>query len=157
MSQFRSNAPKATRLLLDAGASATINHWIGVRPPGVLPTHISTLEQSTGFIYNNRANIGVGNSGNVGTDHTGDRYAQRFSVLYITGAHSYKVGFQLEQGSRNMETVIDGDRQYQFLRGVPVLIRQFATPQTARDRMKADLGIFAQDQWRMNRLTLNYR
>ena len=148
--------PKTNRLLLEAGGSATVNHWPGVRQPGVLPTHVSILEQSTGFVYNNRATLGVGNSGNHGQRHTGDRYAQRFAISYITGTHAFKTGFQLEQGLRDMETVIDGDVQYRFLNGVPVELLQFATPQIAKERIKADLGIYAQDQWTLKHLTLNY-
>ena len=38
---------------------------------------------------------------------------------------------------------------------MPVLINQFATPYLQKDRLKADLALFVQDQWTIKRLTLN--
>lgn len=45
---------------------------------------------------------------------------------------------------------------YRFNNGVPNQITQRASPYSTLDKMKADVGIFAQDQWTLGRLTLNY-
>jgi hypothetical protein len=44
---------------------------------------------------------------------------------------------------------------FRFLRGVPNQVTLYATPLVLEERLKANLGIYAQDQWRIRRLTLN--
>jgi hypothetical protein len=45
---------------------------------------------------------------------------------------------------------------YVFNRGVPSSIVQNATPYLVENRTRLEMGIYAQDQWALNRLTLNY-
>ena len=85
-----------------------------------------------------------------------DRYAQRFSISYVTGSHNFKTGVQLQQHVHNQDYSANGDVNYVFNAGVPTRITQRATPFMTNHRTKADLGIFAQDQWAIRRLTLNY-
>jgi outer membrane receptor protein involved in Fe transport len=40
--------------------------------------------------------------------------------------------------------------------GVPITITEYGTPFTFRENMKAELGVYGQDQWTLKRLTLNY-
>lgn len=148
------SSPRTSRLLLEAGGAATISHFPGLVPPGVGPNDISIVEQSTGLQYNSQASIGSG--GNWGDTHNSDRFSQRFSVSYITGSHAFKVGMQLEEGMKTFNTAINGDVQYQFLNGVPAAVVEFATPYLEKERMKADLGLYAQDQWTVKHFTLNY-
>ena len=151
------SSPRTNRLLLEAGMSATISHYPGYYPEGVTNDvrNISILETATGFRYNSSANIGAG-GGNLGDTHESDRFAQRLSLSYVTGSHVFKSGFQLEQGRRNNNTYVIGDVSYSFLNGAPISITQYATPYLENMRMRADLGLYAQDQWSINRLTLNY-
>ena len=65
-----------------------------------------------------------------------DRYAQRFSVSYITGSHTFKTGFQLGQGVKNLHQYSWSDYHYTFLRGVPTQITQLATPYTRKERIR---------------------
>jgi hypothetical protein len=44
---------------------------------------------------------------------------------------------------------------YRFNNQLPNQITQYATPYLIQDRMKADLGLYFQDQWAIKRLTLN--
>src|SRR5207249_2129746 len=85
-----------------------------------------------------------------------DRYAQRFAVSYITGSHAFKTGFQLGEGVKNLHQYLDGDISYLFLRGAPTTIIEWATPYLRKERLRADLGIYGQDQWTIRRLTLSY-
>jgi hypothetical protein len=142
------NAPLTSRLLLEAGAGVTISHWPTPVQPEVRPGEISILELSTGFRYN------VGTL--LGGPKDSDRYIQRFAVSYVTGSHAFKTGFQLQEGIHNLNEFIQEAVTYRFLRGVPNSLTQHATPYIARERLKADLGIYAQDQWTIRRLTLNY-
>ena len=141
-------APLTNKLLVDASYSATINHWPQFRSPGVEASHISILEQSTGVRYNARETYDDPN--------VQDRYGERFSVSYVTGTHAMKFGVQDEQGIltafRNSN---DSNVSYTFNNGLPVSVTQYATPYELENRFKHDLGIYAQDQWAINRLTLN--
>jgi hypothetical protein len=143
------SAPITSRLLADAGASATISHWpTSPTTSRITPDDISIVEQSLGLRYNAAATY------NPVQDS--DRYAQRFSLSYVTGSHAMKIGVQVEQGVRNTLTTVNRDVSYRFLNGVPNQITQFATPYLLKERVRADLGIYAQDRWTIGRLTLNY-
>jgi len=140
------NAPLTSRLLVEAGAGAAIAHLEYFGAPGMTEQTISTVEQSTGLVYNARTTYDV--------DRT-DRYSQRASVSYVTGSHAFKGGFQLEEGIRDILMKANSNVNYRFNNQIPNQITQFATPYLTKDRMRADLGIFFQDQWAINRLTLN--
>ncbi|NOT26134.1 MAG: TonB-dependent receptor [Acidobacteria bacterium] len=142
------SAPLTNRLLLDGAFSATINHWPQFRSPGVESHHISILEQSTGVRYNARETYDDPN--------VQDRLAERFSVSYVTGTHALKFGVQDEQGFlKAFRNAQDGNVSYTFNNARPVSLTQYATPYELQNRFKHDLGIYAQDQWAINRLTLN--
>ena len=49
----------------------------------------------------------------------------------------------------------NADRTYQFFDGVPRTVVLRATPLRINNRVKADVGTYAQDQWTIKRLTLN--
>ena len=44
---------------------------------------------------------------------------------------------------------------YTFFNGAPSSLTQFAEPITFRERVNYNLGLYAQDQWTINQLTLN--
>ena len=142
------NAPITNRLLLEAGYSATRTSFPNDMAPGVTRDHVSITEQSIGLVYNARPSY------NDRQDVP--RYTQRFSISYVTGSHVIKAGFQNEQGRSSTTTRVNRDVNYAFNNGQPVQITQYATPYAQEARTNADLGIFAQDQWRIQRLTLNY-
>ena len=146
------SSPVTNRLLLEAGASAMIYNWPTLSQPEVQPTDFAILEQSTAFWYNARPS---GNINGLGDKKDADRFSQRFSVSYVTGSHSFKTGFGIEQGVYNVGWQANGDRAYRFNGGVPNQVTQYATPFLLEQRLRADLGVFAQDQWRIQRVTLN--
>jgi hypothetical protein len=78
------------------------------------------------------------------------------SVSYVTGSHSAKFGVYNVTVSRD-STVPDNVAKltYRFNNGVPNQLTQRATPLDRSERQKFDLGIYAQDKWTLNRLTLS--
>jgi hypothetical protein len=142
---------RTSKLLIEAGVSYAMNRWPFPSPGAdfmrVSPEDISIVEQSTSFRYNSRQNYQ-----NILDQY---KYSERVSISYVTGSHSFKAGAQLEQGFDNTDQVIHGDVNYTFLRGLPASITQYATPYLTKSRMR-DLGIFAQDQWAVRRMTINY-
>ena len=91
--------------------------------------------------------------GDVGNQYA---YQMKASMSYITGAHVVKVGFQNMVGqheARHIQGVFD--EQYLFDNRVPTGILQAAYPHAQLSKLKYNLGIFAQDTWTVDRLTLN--
>jgi hypothetical protein len=82
-----------------------------------------------------------------------------FTSSYVTGSHSMKFGYQGNwwRDDRGMYTNTQ-DLAYTFRGGVPVApplaaITEYASPYFANARARED-SFFAQDQWTLNRLTL---
>lgn len=142
------NMPVTTRVLFEGAVGYGVFDWPYVIEPGVSLDHISVTDQALGFTYNNRT---------THLDpHQQRRKSERFSVAYVTGSHNFKVGFQAEEGIVNATTIgTGGNVSYRFNNGVPTQITQRSTPYVLQARMKADLGAYVQDQWTINRLTLN--
>jgi hypothetical protein len=162
--QLTWNHPATNRLLFEAGATSLIFQYNAV-PTEPLPlgaeNQISVVDQSRGFRY--RSNGGFYNFGTYGNKVT-DQSNQRFAMTYVTGSHNFKGGIQLMEGWRHHEQKPPGSVDYNFVGNcsvapytpcTPLSIVQYATPNLENERLKADLGIFAQDQWTVKRLTLN--
>ena len=142
------NSVRTNKLLLEASAGAAITHWPGPANPGVGPHDIPVLEQTTNFLYNSNTNLGG--------PKDSDRYTQRASLSYVTGSHAFKGGMVLMEGVHNLGTQVNDNIQYVMLNQVPNQVIQYATPYIRKQRMRADLALFAQDRWTIKRLTLNY-
>ena len=141
----------SNRLLLEAGAGATISHWPVFEVPESNEEMISTLNVLTGFRYNAHG-FGLGG---LGEPKDSDRYTQKFSLSYVTGSHNFKTGIYLEEIVSNTGYRTHQNIQYRFAGARPVEVEQFATPFIARERILPDLGVFVQDQWTVDRVTLN--
>jgi hypothetical protein len=141
------SSPRTSRLLLEAGAGAALQSWPAEMQPGVTRDHISIMEQSTGMTYN------AATSYNAIQDVP--RFTQRFSLSYVTGSHSFKTGVQLEQSIQNLSQEVNHDVNYRFNNRIPNQITQYATPWLRKNRNR-DIALYAQDQWAISRLTLNY-
>ena len=136
------------RLLLEAGHSTAISQWNQYWMPGVDPDHIYIQDQGTGLRYG-------ANSVHRGDPNNTDRYSQRFSASYVTGSHNFKAGVLFEELVRDNYYFRNGQVFYRFRNGVPNRITQYAGPTLERNRVLPEMGIFAQDQWTLDRLTLN--
>jgi hypothetical protein len=138
-----------SKLLLEAGAAATISQWNVFYPPGVTNDIVSVTDVGYGISY------GAPNTFQ-GHPNGRDRYTQRASLSYVTGSHNFKTGFQTEELNTNTYYRVNGDVNYTFRNGSPISITQRATPYLLLARARADMGIYAQDQWKVgNKLTLN--
>lgn len=154
ITQVSWTSPLTSRLLLEAAAGAAISHWDAYLQPEVGANSVQVLEQSTGRLY------GANTARDPNLD---ERYNQRASVSYVTGTHSIKVGITVEQLRANygIGFVPGGqssiqDLQYQFFNQVPVSLTQFSRPYLTKARVNPDLTIFAQDQWAIKRMSINY-
>ena len=132
---------------MEAGGAASISQWNAYWHPGVTPNIIRVTDQGLGVSYGSQTTY------RGWPNHT-DRYMQRFSTSYVTGTHSFKTGVQNEQLVTNAEFITNGNVNYRFRNGVPNRITQYSTPYLRKDRGN-DFGAYIQDQWTLNRWTLN--
>ena len=143
-------APMTSRLLLEAGASWQVANWINFAEQGVTRDDRSILELSTNYRY------GATTALTAPQARTG-RSAQRFSVSYVTGTHNLKVGISDEQGFNDEGRMLNNPDglNYDFQNGRPARIQYLAIPYFQQERQNHEIGLFAQDAWRLKRLTLN--
>ena len=144
-----------SRILVEGGFSTNYERYNNNYQDGIYKqrgtpewyTTINKQDQSLGTTYN----AGVVQSGQYP-----DRYALAGSMSYVTGSHNIKVGIQDTWGQYRRTRVANGDIRAFFQNGQPAFVHVLNTPLEWRDKLKADLGVFAQDAWTLRRLTLNY-
>jgi hypothetical protein len=85
-----------------------------------------------------------------------DRFNTQASISYVTGTHNYKVGFQDTWGTYKQFRGANADLRQFYQNGVPFQVQILNTPVRFEDDLTADIGIYAQDTWTFNRLTVNY-
>jgi hypothetical protein len=74
----------------------------------------------------------------------------------VTGSHNAKVGFTFQhQESYTTQEISNNGVLLTLLNGQPRQVTVWATPLYLREINKANVGIFAQDQWTVRNLTLN--
>ena len=107
------------------------------------PRH-SFIERSTGLTFR----------GNGWFRH--DMWTDNFraALSYVTGSHSVKTGFNVQLAQRDVRRNYFGDMQLELLNGVPNRVRVWNTPSFYTTNA-TELGIYVQDQWSIDRLTLN--
>jgi hypothetical protein len=118
-----------------------------------LTTLIPVLEQSTNFLYR-AGGISGGSQPEIGVD--GRPFTFQGSLSYVTGSHALKVGASELFGHRKVSyNTSDGGLLYQFNKGVPNQITEYATPVYFEEDIRSELALYAQDKWTVSRLTLN--
>jgi hypothetical protein len=147
-------AAMTTRLLLEARLSNRGENYVVDYPPAgdIYQTLIPVTEQSTGVLYR-----GEGQQNSLPFYNVyGSGTTALASVSYVTGSHAFKVGVSDLFGGRNVavQENVEG-LAYRFNNGVPNQITEWATPFDFRQRVKAELGLYAQDKWTFKRVTLN--
>ena len=148
IAQLKWTSPVTSRLLLEGGATFYNETWRFLQQPEFPLTagQISKRELSTGTQYG---------ADNQFWDAYNHQYNVRFALNYVTGTHSLKIGLQDMWGTRNYTSIRNQDQDWQFLNGAPLAINQYASPLEDLQKLRAALGIFVQDRWTIDNLTLN--
>jgi hypothetical protein len=117
------------------------------------PAFYQITEQSTGILYNL--------SNNCRNDQTKNNHVLA-TATYIRGAHELKSGFSFFNAESYNPQLVTGYAAYRYS-GVTATQRlsvpnqvTLNLPRAQTDRVNADVGLWLQDRWRMDRLTLNY-
>ena len=140
------SAPLTTRLLVAGSVLYHYFNWGFLPYADTNPEAIGLTEQRTGITFKARP------TGYQDRQNRVLRY--RATLSYITGAHAFKVGFNNSTGSSDYLNFVHQPISYRLNNGVPNLITLRARPFHNLWEMDADLGLFAQDRWTLDRLTL---
>jgi hypothetical protein len=147
------SAPWSSRILVEAGFSSFWTEWGDIRPAGAAVDQIAVTEQTSSagtqtpasnYIYHGWPATG-------GTMQQNAQYRATFS--YVTGAHSFKTGYQGAYMSAKTPTFIGQQISYRFNNRVPNQLTQRVGPTLTSNRTVPD-AFFAQDTWTRSRLTL---
>jgi hypothetical protein len=154
-------APLTNRLLMEAVLYQRTLPSFDTHPDFPSIGLSAITEQSTGVTF--RALAGT-KSFKVNTN-----IAYRAALSYVTGAHAFKVGFSDGQGTRKETLVaLDSPISIRVNNGVANQLTQVISPSIDCNNVKGcdeyqnysrqdhDLGVFAQDKWAIDRLTLSY-
>ncbi len=144
--------PATNRLLFEAG---TATQWLGYGPwpqPETDLYTISVLEQNGNVRFHGTQpdTTGPGGLGNKWNLIQNSRAA----VSYVTGSHAVRVGMQIRTGVKKFAEE-GAPIEYRLLNGVPNQITLYSYPLLFHENMKALMGIYAQDQWTLKRLTMS--
>jgi hypothetical protein len=146
------------RLMVDAGWGASVqSRNTGTYQPGVRQVrgtpewyaNASHLDLVTGWRT-------VASAGETNTIE--QLFTAITSASYVTGSHTMKVGVQWRYGVNTNVTESNADLIQQYRSGAPDSVVVRNSPLYAREgllNLDADLGVYAQDSWRVNRLTIN--
>ncbi|MGC4080650.1 MAG: TonB-dependent receptor [Vicinamibacterales bacterium] len=77
------------------------------------------------------------------------------ALSYVTGSHNMKFGVQDTWGFLEQGTQLNADLFQIYQNGVPTQAALKNTPERDRFVMNGQWGVFAQDAWTLNRLTIN--
>src|SRR5262245_14342010 len=144
--------PATNRLLFEAGVS--LSAQILDRNPQDESTQPTIVEQSSGLGY--RAISTAAAESLVYLHQDVRNYNMRGSASYVTGSHAIKVGLayiyarELMEGKSN-----NGNVSYTVLNGVPQRVTYWNLPYSNTFRLNPKFALFAQDQWKVQRLTVN--
>ena len=160
MANGTSNFTPTNRLLFEGGVSYIHNGWrqfpIEGHMEGERMGPVRIVEQG-GVMFQGRnlAPITYGRAGAVSSPYDSGIWAERAVMSYVTGTHSMKVGMDMQHFYivNDAENFSD-DIQYRTRGFVMDQLSMFAPAGKYQINLDYDLGIFAQDQWTMKRLTL---
>jgi hypothetical protein len=144
------NWTASNRLFIEAGQSYRPEVFDSVPQPGIPPDRSGVQETRTNSWF--RAPTGA-----VGTMTGAENWQTNgtLAVTYLRGAHTLKFGSQWITGRITRWDITNNDHWYVTLDGVPQAVVYRSTPVTAQTNVKANIGIYVQDQWRVSRLTVN--
>jgi hypothetical protein len=147
LTQGNYTAPITTKFLVEAAAQR-YKFWQQYDPQeSVTDQTIAIVELSTGLNYRAPQQGWF--------RHPSWIYNYKAAVSYVTGSHAFRTGFTLQRGKREYVQRYYGNVVYQFLNGAPRSLIQYATPYTYHQQLDGAVGLFVQDQWTLNRITVN--
>ena len=165
LSQVTYTRAHSNSILIEAGMSILINPFeFGRSNTETNFTDVAMLSLGPTFLYNAKGSAGLpyndGDGPGSGLSEAGQQNA-RGALSYVTGSHSFKVGFSWAHGlveANGESNHVPGFGPGQVLTfgigGAPFAINAYSQPYFNRSDFQ-NVGIYAQDQWTLNRFTIN--
>jgi hypothetical protein len=153
-SQVKWTSPLSSRVLLEVGQSLAVQTYNFSYQPENGPLDIQHRSATTGLRT-------------VASSTAPSHYFSRIwntiaNVSFVTGSHNVKVGINQQMGYQTTQNEPHGDTSVLIYAtsATGVNTSQTATvlntPYTRQENLNANLGLFAQDKWTLQRLTLTY-
>ncbi|HKB12448.1 MAG TPA: carboxypeptidase regulatory-like domain-containing protein, partial [Vicinamibacterales bacterium] len=168
IAQAKWTSPITNRLLMEAGYSGDILHYSDVYQPGTAqargtPAWFANASRLDTIAGGQLVRTQVGQITQLNTP---DQHSAVASLSYVTGTHNIKTGLLYGWGNNPSAVDMNADlyQIYQggafvngaYTLGRPVQVRVYNTPIVRSPELRANVGIFAQDQWAFNRVTVTY-
>jgi hypothetical protein len=144
-----------SNVLFEAGFSGNRERYDNLYQPGLLG------ERNTAEWYRNvrRQDTSLGTEWGAPSAQLGnypDRYYLMSAVSWVKGAHNLKFGVYDSFGKYPRYNNANADLYQDYQNSVGFRVQVLNTPLHVQENLDANLGLYAQDSWRMNKLTLNY-
>ena len=157
--QVKWTSPVSNKLFLEAG----FNHYQPNRTNTYMPDCLCFNQpyQSEGWRkYVTKRDTSLGTlSGAYPFGLTTQNTTRHFydaSASYVTGSHNIKAGVQDQHGVERFFSDKNGDLELVYVGGAPSSVTIFNTSLHYRNDMNHIWGVYAQDSWKMNQVTISY-
>jgi hypothetical protein len=153
-SQVKWTSPLSSRLLLEVGQSLAVQTFNFTYQPENGPLDIQRRNASTG--------LRTTASNTAPYHYFSQIWNTVANISYVTGSHNMKFGLNHQAGYQTSQIEPHGDTSLlnytNNASGVatPASATLLSTPFTRQENLNANIGIFAQDKWTLNRLTATY-
>ena len=143
-SQAKYTSTVSNRLLVESGFSMYYIDWTQEYRPE--STAVSSVDFGTSV-----------RTGATTYDHEqwNARRSYVAAISYVTGSHAFKTGVQFSEGPFREKREVREDIILRFNNDLPNSVDVYNSPTDVRQRLNADMGIYAQDSWTMKRLTIS--
>ncbi len=143
-----------SRLLVEGGFSFNRERYDNLYQDGI------QAERGTPEWYRNvrHNDTSLGYTWNAASAQLGnypDRYNIALSTSYVTGSHNIKLGLQDSWGPYRRYNTANGDLYQTYQNLQPLRVTVLNTPLQVAEYLDANLGLYAQDSWHVNRFTVN--
>src|SRR5499427_4308391 len=151
-------APVTSRVLLEAVVVNRHELWGNMLAPQGQSTtgFIPVTAQDTNLKYRG---AGQAQFGGVFNRSSNPDTAYRFTLSYVTGAHSIKVGWNDQQGHLDHNLYNPQPLQYRVnnsTQAIPNQLTELAYPLQYVSNLDHDGGLYGQDRWALKRATITY-
>ena len=154
MGQAKLTSTIGTSILFEAGYSFSRQNWSlevqeGVAEERGTPAWFAKASRQDRILRTRRV------AGPSSSFFDSTRNVVSSSLSYVTGSHAVKTGVQWNYGPRSGQRLANADLVQRYRNGVPSDVIVYNTPNNNEVTMDADLGLYVQDSWRMDNLTVN--
>jgi hypothetical protein len=144
----------SSKLLVETGFSFNRERYDNVYQPGIGQPYGSAAWLAGARKSDNSTSL-LWNASSAQLGNYPDKYNVSAAVSYVTGSHNLKVGFVDQFGPYYRWNTANADLYQIYQGGVPLQVSVLNTPLQTGEYLDANLGMYAQDAWRLNRFTIN--